>query len=199
MRRVASMRFIDLSTSSRMARLMDLTRALRKSPTPYEALLKYCRYLGDAFHDRAQVILSTKGLRASEYRVWRLREDTGAEHFELTDPWTNMIAPVRCGGLLSEVIAEQEPHLIHEVDWTGDPHFAHVLAPYRAMIAVPLLSDQLPLNWSIMLTRDPARLNVADLEFSVNRAALVGSLIESLQVGSELVRAHAHIDAELKR
>lgn len=193
------MRFVDLSASSNISHLMDLTRALLNCHTPYEALLKYCSYLGDIVPDRALIVLSTRGLPSGEYRVWRLRDDCGNEHADMTNPWTNMIAPVFEGGVLARVIEHRRPHLVHELDFTSDPHLAHLLSPYRALIAVPFFNERLPLDWSIMLTRDPDRLNVADLESSVNRAALLGSLIDSLYVGSELVHAHAYIDQELDR
>src|SRR5215510_120044 len=98
------MRFVDLSNSSSMTRLIELTRALSNCETPYDALLKYSGYLGDTFPDRAQLVLSTRGLPPGQYRVWRLLDDSGREHAELTDPWTNLIAPVLSGGVLAQII-----------------------------------------------------------------------------------------------
>jgi sigma-B regulation protein RsbU (phosphoserine phosphatase) len=193
------MRFVDLSNSSSMSRLIELTRAISNCETPYDALLEYSGYLGDTFPNRAQLVLSTRGLASGQYRVWRLLDDSGREHAELTDPWTNLIAPVLSGGVLAQIIKNRSPHLVYDLDWTSDPHFAHLLSPYRALIAVPFFNERVPLDWSIMLTRDPDRFNVTDLEFSVSRAALIGSLIDSLYVGSELVKAHAHINEELDR
>src|SRR5262245_3923846 len=194
-----AMRFVDLSNSSNIARLMDLTRGLLDCKTPFEALVKYFSYLGEAFPERAQLILSTRGLAPGKYRVWRLRDDSGKEHVDLANPWTNWMAPILSGGVLARIIEDRSPHLVYELDWTSDPHFAQLLSPYSAMIAVPTFNERVPLDWSIKLTRDPSRLAVADLEASLNRATLIASLIDSLYVGSELLKAHTHIDHELDR
>jgi phosphoserine phosphatase RsbU/P len=193
------MQFIDLSASSRISSLMDLTSALRGCRTPYDALLMYCSYLAVAYPNRAQLILSTRDLSAGEYRVWRLRDDSGAEHLELTNPWLKLEQPVRSGGVIAKVVENLVPRLVHHIDWSDDPHFTQLLSPYRSMIAVPLFNEKLPLNWSLMLSRDPTQFTLVDLEQSVNRATLIGSLLDSLYIGGELVEANAHIDAELRR
>jgi sigma-B regulation protein RsbU (phosphoserine phosphatase) len=195
----AIMNFVDLSGSSRISRLMALTNSLRQARSPYDALLRYTRFLGDAYADRAQIILSTRGLPAGQYRVWRLRTDDGIEHVELCDPWKKLDLPVHSGGALDRIIADAQPHLVHDLDWRDDPTFGPLLSPYRSMIAVPLFNERLPLNWSLMLTRDSARFTPTDLEDSVARATLIGSLLESLFVRSELAAAHAYIDSEVER
>jgi serine phosphatase RsbU (regulator of sigma subunit) len=178
---------------------MALTNSLRQAPSPYDALLRYCKFLGEAYADRAQIILSTRGLAAGQYRVWRLRTDDGAEHVRFCDPWKELDLPVEHGGALARIVADAQPHLVHALDWHDDPTFGPLLSPYRSMIAVPLFNERLPLNWSLMLTRDPQRFTAADLEDSVARAALIGSLLESLFVRNELAAAHAYIDSEVER
>jgi sigma-B regulation protein RsbU (phosphoserine phosphatase) len=193
------MKFIDLSSSSRISSLMDLTRALRDCRTPYDALLMYCKYLGSAYSSRAQIILSTRGMPTGQYKIWRLLDDLGTEHFELTNPWIGLDQPILSGGVLARIVDDPLPHLVHDIDWSDDPHFAKMLAPYHSLIAVPLFNETLPLNWSIMLARDPEQFDAADLETSVNRAALMGSLLDSLYIGRELVKANTYIQAELQR
>ena len=193
------MNFVDLSANSRIASVMDLTRALRESRNPYEALLKYCAYLASAFPQRGQLILSTKGLPAGEYRVWRLRTDDGLEHLPARDPWKDFNTRVYRGGIIGRITQMMQPQLIHDMDWSDDPYFARELSPYHSLIAVPLFNERLTLNWSLMLARDPNHFSVAELEESVTRATLIGSLIDSLYVGKELSEAHAYIDQELER
>lgn len=193
------MNFVDLSGSSRMAALMDLTRELRGCQSPYEALLMYTRYLRDANPGRAHIVLSTVGLPPSEYRMWRLLRDDGTEHFELTNPWDNLQLPIYSGGVLAKVIEDATPLVVHNIDWSDDPHFAELLGPYRSMLAVPLFNEGLPLNWSIVLTREPTYFTPSHLEESVMRATLVGSLLGSLHVSRELSIASTHIESELQR
>jgi sigma-B regulation protein RsbU (phosphoserine phosphatase) len=193
------MEFVDLSGSSRIARLMALTNSLRQAHSPYEALLRYSKFLGEAYSDRAQIVLATRGLAVGQYRIWRLRTDEGIEHVEFCDPWNQLNLPVHSGGALARIVAQPQPHLVHDLDLSDHPTFGALLAPYRSMIAVPLFNERLPLNWSLMLSRRPESVGPADLEDSVARAALIGSLLESLYVRNELAAAHAYIDAEVER
>lgn len=193
------MKSVDLSVNSRIASVIDLTRSLIACRTPYEAMLKYTAYLGSAFPDRAQLIVSTRDLPAGEFRVWRLRTDDGVEHVPPCDPWKNVDRPVRRGGLIGRVTQHMQPQLIHDVDWGDDPDFSRELSPYRCLMAVPLFNERLMLNWSLMLARDPERFTPVDVEESFTRATLIGSLIDSLYVRGELSEAHAHIDRELAR
>jgi sigma-B regulation protein RsbU (phosphoserine phosphatase) len=193
------MKFTDLSANPRISRLMDLTSALRRSPTPYDALLEYTRYLGDAYPDRAQMIVSTRGLPPGQYRVWRLRTTDGIEHIETSDPWKFLHHPIRTGGAIAKIVAEHVPHLVSDISWNDDPYFADILSDYHGAIAVPLFNERLPLNWSFFLTQKSDRFTLTDLEDSVNRATLVGSFLDSLYYGRKLADAHAQIDSELQR
>lgn len=195
----AGMKFVDLSHNSRMARLMELTRALRGCQSPYEALLMYTDYLKDAQPGRAHVVLSTVGLPAGSYRVWRFLSDDGTELVERRNPWENLDLPVYSGGIIAKIIENPTPHLVHDIDWSRDPHFAKLLGPYRTAIAIPLLNEGLPLNWSIALTRQPSNFTEQLLEESVMRAILMGSSLANLQISRELASANAQIGAEILR
>jgi sigma-B regulation protein RsbU (phosphoserine phosphatase) len=193
------MKFVDLAKNSRISKLMELTRALRGCQTPYDALMKYCNYLGEAYPRRAHMVLSTRGLPAGQYRVWRLRTDDGVEHCDLRDPWERFDLPVYSGNVLSRVCEDAMPKLVQEIDWAGEGQLADVLAPYHSLMAVPLFNEGLPLNWSVFLTREPTSFVPGDLEDSVNRATLIGSLLDSLYVTRRLALAHAAAEAEVER
>ena len=176
------MKFVDLSGNSRMARLMDLTRELRGCQSPYEAADVQPVFAGLTARPCAHVVLSTAGLPAGQYRVWRLLTDDGVEHVELRNPWKGLNPPVYSGGTIAKIIENPIPHLVNDLDWNDDPHFAEVLGPYRSLIAVPLFNEGLPLNWSLILMREPDGFTANHLEESVTRATLIGSLLGSLHV-----------------
>lgn len=193
------MKFVDLSSSSRIARQVELTNSLRRCRTAHEALVRYCGYLADAYPTRAHVILSTLGLPEGQCRVWRLRDDRGTEHRPLTDPWLSIGEPEPIGPTLTRILADPAARLVQDIDFEPGAGFGDFLHGYTALTAVPLFNERLPLNWSIMLTRDPNHFKVSDLEESVSRAPLIGSLLESLRARDELARAHAQINSELTR
>jgi phosphoserine phosphatase RsbU/P len=193
------MEFVDLPESSRRSALSELTRAFPGCKTPFEALLMYCRYLRDGFPDRALMVLSTSGLPAGQYRVWRLMQDDGNEQVELHDPWQNMDLPIYSGGVIAGMIEAGSPRLVRDIDWRDDPNFSQSLKPYRSAIVVPLISEGFPLNWSVMLSREESRFTPAQLEESVIRGTLIASLLANMQVSRELATANAYIQAELHR
>ena len=193
------MNVVSPAGGSRISALMGLTQALRECRTPYDALLKYAGFLGEAYPDRAQLIVSTRDLAEGQFRVWRLRTDDGVEHVPLCDPWTDFTSPLHSGGVIARITANPTPQVLHDIDWGDDSSVERALSPYRSLIAVPLFNERLPLNWSVMLVRDPTFFTTANLEDSVNRATLIGSLLDSLYVGKQLAEANAHIDRELQR
>lgn len=193
------MRFVDLSRSTRFSKLLDLTHALLACKTPFEAILRFCHYLGNAYPDRAHMVVSTRGLPEGEFRLWRLRDGDGREHFELRDPETVKELPVRQSQVLGQIIRDARPHLVENIDWSDDPVLGPMLTGYTSLIAVPLLSEHMPMNWSFLLRRDGEVLTQADLEGSFTRATLIVSLIDSLYVRRHLAEAHAYIDAEVAR
>jgi hypothetical protein len=159
----------------------------------------YCRYLRDGYPDCALILLSTSGLSAGEYRVWRLMQDDGVEQVELCDPWGKLDLPIISGGRIAKMIESGTPQMLRDIDWSDDPHFAVSLGPYRSAIAVPLISDRFPLNWSLMLSRGRDHFTPADLDESAIRGTLIASLLANMQVSRELALANAHIEAELTR
>jgi len=193
------MKLVDLPDSSRMTALMELTQTLRNCQSPYEALLMYIRYLRYTNPGRAHVVLSTAGLLPGQYKVWRFLSDDGVENIEPCNPWENLNLPIYAGGNIARIIQNPTPHLVHDLDWSGDPHFAETFAPYRSLIAVPLFNPGLPLNWSIVLAREADYFTPTHLEESVMRATLIGSLLGSLHVTRELASANALIEADLTR
>jgi phosphoserine phosphatase RsbU/P len=165
----------------------------------FEALLIYARFLRAAFPGVAHIVLTTAGLDAGEYRVWRLMQDDGTERVELVDPWLPSKLPVYSGGGMGAIISENMPRLVRDCDWKEDPHFGEELAQYRSLIAVPLNNSKFPLSWSLMLSRDVDRFTPAQLNMSSIRGMLVASLIANLRVSQELEAANAQIQAELER
>jgi len=193
------MRFVDLSRSTRFSELVDLTHALLSCKTPFDAIHCFCDYLDKAYPGRAHLVVSTRGLQDGALRLWRLRDADGRDHLELTDPDNFEALPVRHSPVLAEILGDPRPHLVENIDWSGDPLFAPLLSGYTSLIAVPLLSEHMPMNWSFLLRRDGEPLTHLDLEASFTRATLIVSLIDSLYVRRHLAEAHAYIDAEVER
>ena len=98
-----------------------------------------------------------------------------------------------CGGILGAIIKRHEPQLLQDVDWARDPFFRETLSGYTSVMAIPVAGDRLPMTWAIGLKRPPKQFTVSDLEETVERAALVGALLESQILAGELARATSRL------
>ena len=86
---------------------------------------------------------------------------------------------MRRGGILGAIISRREPQLLQDVDWARDPFFRETLSEYTSVMAIPVTGNRLPMTWAIGLKKPPKQFTVSDLEETVERAALVGALLEN--------------------
>jgi sigma-B regulation protein RsbU (phosphoserine phosphatase) len=66
-------------------------------------------------------------------------------------------------------------------------------------MAIPVTGDRLPMTWAIGLKKPPKQFTVSDLEETVERATLVGALLENQLLAGELARAHQQIDRDARQ
>ncbi len=55
------------------------------------------------------------------------------------------------GGVLASIVAAGRPVILHDLHLENDEAVGDLLAPYRSLMAIPLLDDGQPLNWAIEL------------------------------------------------
>jgi sigma-B regulation protein RsbU (phosphoserine phosphatase) len=66
-------------------------------------------------------------------------------------------------------------------------------------MAIPVTGDRLPMTWAIGLKKPPKQFTVSDVEETVERAAMVGALLENQILAGELARAHQQIDRDARQ
>ena len=188
----------DLSQNSRIARLAQLTRELEQSRTPEDTLRILERGFTEVDGFVASLLLSTRGLSPGHYRVVdaHLKDEPLSD---LDSPAKQEPGPVLCGGILGAILRRREPQLLQDVDWTRDPFFRDTLSGYTSVVAIPVSGDRLPVTWAIGLKEPPKQFTVSDLEEIVERAALVGALLENQILAGELARAHKQIDRDARQ
>jgi sigma-B regulation protein RsbU (phosphoserine phosphatase) len=183
----------DLSRNHRIASLTKLMRELEQSRTPEQTMRTLQRGFAEANGFVASVLLSTRGLPQGQYRVVQIRLEDGI----LKAP--DESGPVQSGGIVAAIISRPEPQLIQNVDWSSDRFFGKSLNGYCSVVAVPFAGDRLPMTWLILLKRPPERFAVQDLEATVERVALVGSLLENQALVGQLKLAHERIDKDARQ
>ncbi len=188
----------DLSQNRRIARLAQLTRELEQSRTPEDTLRIVERGFVEVDGFVASLLLSTRGLCPSHYRV----VDAHLKDEPLSDlhgPAKQEPGSVLAGGILGAILRRHEPQLLQDVDWEHDPFFRDTLSEYTSVMAIPVTGDRLPMTWAIGLKKPPQQFSASEMEEAVERVALVGALLENQMLAGELARAHQQIDRDARQ
>jgi phosphoserine phosphatase RsbU/P len=186
----------DLSGNQRIASLTKLMRELEQSRTPEQSVQTLQRGLAEAHGFTASMLLSTRGLSQGQYRVVQMRLEEGTRD---DFPEQASERPVQAGGIVAAIIGRADPQLIQDVDWSSDTLFHKTLSGYSSVMALPFAGDHLPMSWVILLKRTPDEFSVLDLEKAVERAAMIGSLLENQALAGELAAANERIDRDARR
>ncbi len=146
------------------------------------------------------ISLSSRGLKAGEYRITRryqpLAYARGERSIQSMAPAANPAAlPVHQGGLLSTVINQPRPTYIPNLQCHDDPVLGHELAEFRSMIALPLFHEGEPLYWTVQFRREPN----AFIQREIEQAWFVGNLIGGANTRLLLVNEIKTLNAQLTR
>jgi sigma-B regulation protein RsbU (phosphoserine phosphatase) len=188
----------DLSQNRRLATLAKLPRDLERSQSPAQTLRIIRRSFAEAEGVVASVWVSTRNVAPGQYRVLGVEVGGEAER----DPFSVQEAGsvVQSGGTLGAIIACGRPQLIEDVEWSSlEPSFSRSLSGFTSVIAMPLTTTHLPINWVLLARKPPLRFTVSNLEAAVERVALVEALLHNQILAAELARAHEQIDSEARQ
>jgi phosphoserine phosphatase RsbU/P len=192
------MKVTDHSSDRRISGLTEMTRRIESSSTPSEALQSVLDGLTAAFGPMTGLHLSTQGLPIGQYRVVMLRVAEANLNFQ-SDPWADHHLPVHSGGIIGDIIRNQQPQIAHHVDWSADPFFGRTLAGMQSLMAVPVSGEGLPIDWVFMLHKDSEKFTPEDLAALLLRASLVGALLQSRMLAERLRLANEQINREAER
>jgi sigma-B regulation protein RsbU (phosphoserine phosphatase) len=115
------------------------------------------------------------------------------------DPREVAREPIRTGGIIGQMVGERQSRLFQDVDWSCDPILGERLAGYRSVMAMPLGSKRIPIDWVLLVKHTPDRFTPEDLEQSMLRTAIIGTLLESQTIAADLEVANERIDEEIRQ
>jgi phosphoserine phosphatase RsbU/P len=192
------MRIEDGSDNVRIDSLTKMTEALVTARSPWETLQIIRRGMWDTYGPSGSMMISTRGLAEGEYRV-SLLQLPGDPNLKQFDPWAVDKLPVWRGGILAEIIRQRKPQIFQEVDWSGDPNLSQRLTGYESVMAMPMMAARLPVSWVMLLKKKPDFWTPDDMEQSMLRTAIIGTLLESQTIAGDLEIANERIDGEIKQ
>jgi sigma-B regulation protein RsbU (phosphoserine phosphatase) len=189
---------MDTSDNRRIPILMEMVAALSRAVDAKQVLREFAAGFKRLYGPRGYVSLSTRGLDPGQYKITRLITGDVVQQLGEADPWSEWTRlPVHRGGILGHVIRTAYPQIIRDLDLRADSVVGDALARYKSLIAIPLYDDGEPLNWAISFREDSEGYTEAELEESVLRSNLGGTMVKNAMITQELREAHAAIRYEI--
>ena len=191
---------LDTVGNDRIQIIMELVGDLSRAETADGVLTSFARGMQRLKHSEAYMSLSTRGLGPGRYRITRMALDGDLDAMRSTRPWASpQSIDVHTGGFLGQLIRTAYPTVIHHLDLRDDPVLGDALAPFRALMAVPLFDQGEPLNWAIHLSRDPSGFDLHELEDRILQDNLVGGTVRTVLMAHELHRMNEQVHREVER
>ena len=187
---------IDISNNQRIPRILDLLGSIPSFQDPHELVKHFVRSMNRAYNHRSYVQIANRGLPAGQYRIQHILGEGGKVIVEYRADIST--TPISRGGILAELVATPTPKLLHDVDLSREPLLDGKLGRYRSLMAVPVISVDVPIDWVVLLETEEV-LSERDVEDLIMRANLVGAMAQNLQTSNQLRLANAHIEAELEQ
>lgn len=184
--------------SDRLQQLIDMLREISADPDPVSSVRRYRQTIGKLYGDRGLLSVSKRGVREGEYRVVRVLHHQGIDariypNIEFAGP----TAPIHTGGIVGEIIGEDRPVVMRDLNIAHDPVLGNHLAPYRSLLATPVYDGGRALNWLFFLGTKPDSFPTREVESQILQANLLGGMSNSKRANKELLEATAYIHHEV--
>src|SRR6266568_4780824 len=158
---------IDISRNQRIPRILDLLQSIPTFQDPHELVKHFVRSMNRAYTHRSYIQISNRDLPAGQYRIQHILGEGGKVIVDYRPDIT--ATPISRGGLLAEMVATPTPKLLYDVDLSHEPLLDGKLGRYRSVMAAPVLSVDVPIDWVVILETADV-FNERDVEELIMRA-----------------------------
>ncbi len=154
----------------------------------------YARRMQQLMPVDRRISLSRRGLKHPQVRVTRF-----SEWEEEINPWKEPDRlPVLDGGLLSELIYDDVPRVIPQLELAPDDPAQEYLAGQKSLMSLPLYDGGEALNMVIVAREVPDAFPIDQLPERVWMSNLFGRAAQNLVVAEERDEAFRRLDRELQ-
>lgn len=190
----STLSFGDTSNSHRLAYFERMLEAIATATDVCELHASLVEIMRRMFGVSCYVEVATEGLPAAQYRVTRVWREDGTEGVANHSPWRAAGVPVRTGGIIAQVIAQEQPSFVPAFSFpSDDPLFAE-LGDYHGLAATPGALGQRD-RWVFVFDVCPDSITSATLEYLILRVMLIGSALRNLKTAVELDEAYRKLTA----
>lgn len=178
----------------RLDAVYDMMHQMSRQTEPQEMVRSYIQRVSKLFPADRRLSLSRRGLESPQYRITRF---SGWE--DEIDPWREQHRlPLLEGGLLSELIYSNRPHIIDQLELSPDDPAYPYLQGQRSMVAIPMLDEGESLNMVVAAREQPAGFDHEQFPDLFWMANLFGRATHSLVLKEQANKAFKSLDREMK-
>jgi phosphoserine phosphatase RsbU/P len=176
------------NSRARVALSVELMRELSRYSDPAELSRVFARRMNQLYPTARQLTLSRRGLAAPQYRVTRFSEW----------PTAPSQVPLLAGGLFHDLMNDDQPRAIDNLQLPADDSAAEYLAGQRSLLSIPVFDDGKPSTMVILTREEPAAFPHEQIPELVWLTNLFGRAIRTLELSDRLQAAYDTADYELR-
>jgi sigma-B regulation protein RsbU (phosphoserine phosphatase) len=174
--------------------VIQTMREMSRQTDPQEMVRSYARRMQQLLPVDRRISLSRRDLKYPAVRVTRF-----SEWDEDINPWKEPDRlPVLHGGLLSELIYDDVPRIINNLELSPDDPSYPFLEGQRSLMALPLYDRGESLNMVVLGRTIPDAFDVNELPERVWMSNLFGRAAMNLVLAEQLEEAYRQVDRELQ-
>lgn len=178
----------------RLNAIIQTMREMSRQTDPQEMVRAYARRMQQLMPVDRRISLSRRGLKFPLVRVTRF-----SQWEEDVNPWKESDKlPIIGAGLLSELIYDDVPRILHDFSLSPDDPARKFLDGQRSLMALPLYDQGESLNMVVLARSEPHGFNEEELPERVWMANLFGRAAQNLVLAEQLDEAYRHVDRELQ-
>ncbi|MCC6285665.1 MAG: PP2C family protein-serine/threonine phosphatase [Phycisphaerales bacterium] len=198
------MKFLDVSQNPFVLPAVDLQRELSRVRTGDESVQSVMSRIGEVSPVRYLVNVSVKGLAPGEYRVsekgtiasrFAGRSEQRALRTFSADP---RALPIRRGGFIASVIADEQPKVIHHLSITGDPALGDEVAACGSCLVTPVFEDGQVTEWLLAFHAGAEEAQVEQLRIAIPNANLLTRTAKQLDLIAQVRDLNARLRRQLQ-
>lgn len=184
--------------NKRLRELIDMLREISADPDPVSSVTRYRKTMTKLYRDRGLISVSRRGVPEGQYRVIRVLHHQGIDAGRYPNvEFAGATAPVVSGGIIGELLVDEMPKVMRDINIADDPVLGEILAPYKSLMATPVFDNGRALNWLLFLGVKPDAFPTREVESEILEANLLGGMSNSKRANKELLEATAYIHHEV--
>lgn len=187
----------DASWQSRLEHIVETMRQVSLQTTPEDMTRTYTERMSHSLPSDRFLSLTRRDVEAPDFIVAR-KLDGNESQPEVNPLRERHKLPRLTGGLLSELLYSNAPHVIEDLAVPPDDPAAVYLEGYRSLVAIPVFDGGESLNMIVLLHRDPRTVNKRIIPQMVWTTNLFGRAAHNLVLNEKLTEAYEMVDREMR-